>query len=310
MSLIIHKVGILDTIQHFGVKGLQSKGIRPGGVMDQFSASIANALVGNKLNEDLLEIHFPACEIIFKKSCIIALVGAHFSAKLNEKYLPLNRPILIPTNGKLQFVAPKYGRIVYLAIQGGLIGQGRLIKNSEIAFKKKPKLNSSSLHIFPWSADVDWQKYSPEIHVIQGREWERLNEESQRQFCCKPFKLSHHADRMGYRLQHQPFHTRTKEEIISSAVNFGTIQLLPNGQTIVLMADHQTTGGYPKIAHVISADLPKLTQKSPGDEVVFHLTDQETAEKEWVAQQKHIRQIQNISQLKLDEFFQKNSNQL
>ena len=238
MSIIIHKVGILDTIQHFGMRGLQSKGIRPGGVMDQFSASIANALVGNKLNEDLLEIHFPACEITFKKSCIIALVGAHFSAKLNEKSLPLNRPILIPTNGKLQFVAPKSGRIVYLAIQGGLLGQGRLIKNSEIAFKKKPKLNSSSLHIFPWSADVDWQKYSPEIHVIQGREWERLNEESQRKFCCKPFKLSHHADRMGYRLQHDPFHTRTKEEIISSAVNFGTIQLLPNGQTIVLMADH------------------------------------------------------------------------
>jgi antagonist of KipI len=295
MSLIIHKVGILDTIQHFGVKGLQSKGIRPGGVMDQFSASIANALVGNQLNEDLLEIHFPACEIIFTKSCLISIVGAHFSAKLNEKYLPLNRPILIPTNGKLQFVAPKSGRIVYLAIQGGLVGQGRLIKNSEIAFKKKPTLNTSSLHIFPWSADIDWQKYSSEIHVIQGREWERLNEESQRQFCCKPFKLSHHADRMGYRLQHQPFHTRTKEEIISSAVNFGTIQLLPNGQTI---------------AHVISADLPKLAQKSPGDEVIFHLTDQETAEKEWVAQQKHIKQIQNISQLKLNEFFQKNSNQL
>ena len=76
------------------------------------------------------------------------------------------------------------------------------------------------------------------------------------------------------------------------------------------MADHQTTGGYPRIAHVISADLPKLAQKCPGDEIVFHLTDQETAEKEWAAQQKHIRQIQNISQLKLDEFFQKYSNQL
>jgi antagonist of KipI len=257
-----------------------------------------------------LEIHFPACEIIFTKSCLISIVGAHFSAKLNEKYLPLNRPILIPTNGKLQFVAPKSGRIVYLAIQGGLLGQGRLKKNSEIAFKMKPPLITSSLHIFPWSADVHWQKFTPEIHVIQGREWERLNEESQRQFCCKPFKISHHADRMGYRLQHQPFQTRTKEEIISSAVTFGSIQLLPNGQSIVLMADHQTTGGYPRIAHVISADLPKLAQKSPGDEVVFHLTDQETAEKDWVAQQKHIRQIQNISQLKLHEFFQKNSNQL
>ena len=310
MSLIIHKVGILDTLQHFGMKGLQSKGIRPGGVMDQFSASIANALVGNPLNEDLLEIHFPACEITFTISCLISIVGADFTAKLNEKYLPMNRPIQVPTGGKLQFVAPKSGKIVYLAIQGGLLGRGRLIKNSTLEFKKKPKLNSSSLHIFPWSADVHWKKYSPEIHVIQGREWERLLEESQRQFCCKPFKISHHADRMGYRLQHEPFHTRTKEEIISSAVNFGTIQLLPNGQTIVLMADHQTTGGYPRIAHVISADLPKLAQKNPGDEVVFHLTDQETAEKEWAAQQKHIRQIQIISQLKLDEFFQKNSNQL
>jgi antagonist of KipI len=310
MSLIIHKVGILDTIQHFGMRGLQSMGIRPGGIMDQFSASIANALVGNPLNEDLLEIHFPACEIIFTTSCLISIVGADFTAKLNEKYLPLNKPLLIPKNGKLQFIAPKNGRIAYIAIQGGLLGQGRLIKNSEIEFKKKPKLTATSLHIFPWSADISWREDSPEIHVIQGREWERLNEGSQRQFCCKPFKISHHADRMGYRLLHKPFHTRTKEEIISSAVNFGTIQLLPNGQTIVLMADHQTTGGYPRIAHVISADLPKLAQKRTGDEVVFHLTDQQTAEKEWVAQQKHIRQIQNISQLKLDEFFQKNSNKL
>lgn len=310
MSLFIHKIGILDTIQHFGLRGQQSIGIRPGGVMDQFSASIANALVGNKLNEDLLEIHFPACEITFNKSCIISLVGADFSAKLNEKHLPLNRPILIPKEGKLQFIAPKSGRIVYLAIQGGLLGEGRLVKNIEIPLKMKQKWTSTSLHIFPWSADTAWQEKSSEIHVIQGREWERLNEESQRQFCCKPFKISHQADRMGYRLQHKPLHTRTNEEIISSAVNFGTIQLLPNGQTIVLMADHQTTGGYPRIAHVISADLPKLAQKNPGDEVIFHLTDQQTAEKGWVAQQKHIRQIQNISQLKLDEFFQKNSNKL
>jgi len=307
MSLIIHKVGILDTIQHFGVRGLQSKGIRPGGVMDQFSASIANALVGNKLNEDLLEIHFPACEIMFTKPCLISIVGADFTAKLNEKYLPMNRPILVPTNSKLQFVSPKSGKIVYVAVQGGLLGQGRLIKNSEIELKKKPKLTTTSLYIFPWSADVEWRKYSPEIHVIQGREWERLQEESQRKFCCKPFKISHHADRMGYRLQHESFQTRSKEEIISTAVNFGTIQLLPNGQTIVLMADHQTTGGYPRIAHVISADLPKLVQKSPGDEVIFHLTDQETAEKEWVAQQKHIQQIHTISQLKLYEFFEKNT---
>jgi len=307
MSLIIHKVGILDTIQHFGVRGLQSKGIRPGGVMDQFSASIANALVGNKLNEDLLEIHFPACEIMFTKPCLISIVGADFTAKLNEKYLPMNRPILVPANSKLQFVSPKSGKIVYAAVQGGLLGQGRLIKNSEVELKKKPKLTITSLYIFPWSADVEWRKYSPEIHVIQGREWERLQEESQRKFCCKPFKISHHADRMGYRLQHESFQTRSKEEIISTAVNFGTIQLLPNGQTIVLMADHQTTGGYPRIAHVISADLPKLVQKSPGDEVIFHLTDQETAEKEWVAQQKHIQQIHTISQLKLYEFFEKNT---
>jgi antagonist of KipI len=310
MSLIVHKTGILDTIQHFGKKGLQAKGIRPGGVMDQFSASIANALVGNKLNEELLEIHFPACEIIFKKSCLISLAGADFTAKLNEKYLPLHRPIFIPNESKLQFIAPKSGKIVYLAIQGGFVGLGRLERNQEIDFKKKQFLTSPALHVFPYSANIKWKADSPEIHVIQGREWERLNEESQRKFCCKPIKVSHHADRMGYRLQHDTFESRTHEEIISTAVNFGTIQLLPNGQTIVLMADHQTTGGYPRIAHVISADLPKLAQKSPGDEVVFHLTDQETAEKEWADQQNHIRQIQNISQLKLNEFFEKNSRQL
>ncbi len=305
MSLIIHKAGILDTLQHFGVKGLQSKGIRPGGVMDQFSASIANALVGNKLNEDLLEIHFPACEIIFTESCLISIVGADFTAKLNEKYLPINRPILVPANGKLQFVAPKSGKIVYVAVQGGLAAQGRLLKNTVIEFKTKPKLNSSNLVICPWSAKTDWQKYTPEIHVIQGREWERLNEESQRKFCCKPFKVSHHADRMGYRLQHEPFHTRTKEEIISSAVNFGTIQLLPNGQTIVLMADHQTTGGYPRVAHVISPHHSKLAQRKAGDKIQFRFTDQQTAEELLIKQQQHLLQLQNACTFRLEQYFKK-----
>ncbi len=106
---------------------------------------------------------------------------------------------------------------------------------------------------------------------------------------------------MGYQLIQEPLKILPSQNLISSAVTAGTIQLLPSGQIVVLMAGHQTTGGYPRLAHVISADLPRLAQKGPGDSLRFTLTDSMTAEYEWILVQNYLQQVRNVCTLKLSQ---------
>ena len=121
-------------------------------------------------------------------------------------------------------------------------------------------------------------------------------------FLKDSFVIDSLADRMGYRLR-GALDAEKNGELVSGAVSFGTIQLLPNGELIVLMADHQTTGGYPRIAHIVSVYLPVLAQKRPGDLIYFRLTDQEHAENLLMRQQQHLLQLQIACKFRLQEFF-------
>lgn len=116
------------------------------------------------------------------------------------------------------------------------------------------------------------------------------------------FVITNQSDRMGYRLNNLPLPVMSNEEVISSGVSFGTVQLLPDGKLIILMADHQTTGGYPRVAHVISAHHSRLAQMKAGDKMHFQLTDQQTAEELLIKQQLHLRQLQNACKFRLEEF--------
>ena len=107
---------------------------------------------------------------------------------------------------------------------------------------------------------------------------------------------------MGCKLKSEPLSMEDKEEIVSSAVSFGTMQLLPDGQLTILMADHQTAGGYPRVAHVITAHLSMLAQMRPGEKINFNMTDIKTAEELLIKQQQHLLQLQNACSLKLSEF--------
>ena len=108
---------------------------------------------------------------------------------------------------------------------------------------------------------------------------------------------------MGYRLEGQALLLSNKIECVSSAVSFGTIQLLPNAQMIVLMADHQTTGGYPKIGQVTTSSLPTLAQVSAGENISFELVTQEEAETIFLQQQQNLQQLQNACNFRLQEYF-------
>jgi len=111
---------------------------------------------------------------------------------------------------------------------------------------------------------------------------------------------------MGYRLASEPLHSATKTELVSSAVNFGTIQLLPDGQLIILMADHQTTGGYPRLGNIISAQLAMLAQMKAGDKIQFKFTDHQAAENLILKQQQHLTQLEIACKLRLENYIHEN----
>jgi len=119
------------------------------------------------------------------------------------------------------------------------------------------------------------------------------------------FVITKQSDRMGYRLNNIPLPVLSNKEIISSGVSFGTVQLLPDGKLIILMADHQTTGGYPRVAHVITAHHSRLAQMKAGNKIHFRLTDQHTAEELFIKQQQHLLQLQNACTFRLQEYFKK-----
>ncbi|CAN5567267.1 hypothetical protein BH10ACI1_BH10ACI1_29350 [soil metagenome] len=118
----------------------------------------------------------------------------------------------------------------------------------------------------------------PTVRVLAGAEFEILTAFSEQNFLKTDFMVSQNSDRMGFRLKGEPLYLLNKKEIVSSAATFGTIQLLPDGQIIILMADHQTSGGYPRIANVVPCDLPLLAQLGTNDKIAFHLVSHAEAE--------------------------------
>jgi antagonist of KipI len=330
MNLRIIKAGVQDTVQDMGRYGWQHLGINPAGAMDKLSARIANILVGNEINEATVELHFPAAAFFFEKPALIAVGGADFTASVNGEEIPCFRPVIVSKYSILQFHGIKNGARAYLAVHGGLdipvwlnsssthlkavAGgyKGRALqKDDEIGLRTKTDfsflLEKKEFTVLPWKTDDEWGDSDTEyLLALPGNEWNRLNDQSKEKFFDQSFLITTHSDRMGYHLKSEPLSTQTNEEVISSAVSFGTIQLLPDGQLIVLMADHQTTGGYPRLAHVISAHHSRLAQMKPGEQLTFRFTDQQTAEELFIKQQQHLLQLQNACKFKLDELLHKN----
>lgn len=326
MNLRIIKAGLLDTVQDMGRYGWQHLGINPGGVMDKLSAQFANILVGNNLDEAVIELHFPASTFFFEQPSLIAISGADFSATVNGEEVPCLRPVLVSKYSILQFHRVENGARAYLAVHGGLDlplwlnsrsthlkagaggNKGRALqKDDEIGFRTPVDLchllEKKEFELLPWRIDSNWgdDNTEKEVLVLPGNEWNRITDKSKEEFIEQVFLITNRSDRMGFHLKSKPLTTSTNEEVISSAVGFGTIQLLPDGQLIILMADHQTTGGYPRVAHVISAHHSRIAQLKPGDLFIFRFTDQQTAEELLIKQQQYLRQLQNACKFKFEE---------
>lgn len=314
MSVLVLKAGILDTLQDAGRHGYSCWGINPGGVLDPFAAAVANALVGNDEHQAVLEFHFPAPQLLFETHCLISICGADFQPTLNGEAVPLWQPILIRKNTCLHFEYPRWGMRSYLAIHGGYhvpewLGSfsthlkakaggfhGRKLEKSDRISLGKPKFDwADRLKEGEDFSRLNWRSvpdhiYGDEkvIEILPGSEWSQLTSDSQSHLLNGEFTIDPKADRMGFPLYGPALTPELPREMISSGVSCGTLQLLPGGNLIILMADHQTTGGYPKIGHVTSAHIPRLAQLKYGSPFRFRMINLSSAESQLITQKQEL----------------------
>ena len=288
---------LLTTIQDLGRNGFRRFGINPSGAMDKISVRLINILLGNNETEAVLEMHYPAPKLQFEESTTIALGGANFGARIDDNEIENWRPVFVEKGSVLNFPQKIFGNRIYLAVKGGFkieewlesastnlkakIGgfEGRsLQKDDRLFFKQKTSRKERKTHSKISRSLIPLYSSLPTIRVIAGAEFEKLAEESRKNFLAQNFTIRNESDRMGFRLNGEGLNLDEKIELVSSAVDFGTIQLLPDGRMIILMADHQTTGGYPRIAHVIEKDLPLVAHLGANDKLNFALITIDEAE--------------------------------
>ena len=295
MAIKIIKKGIADTIQDMGRYGYQHLGIQANGYLDNQSARLANTILGNPIHSPVFEIHFPASSICFTSNYTICISGANFVPVLNEKSIAINTPIKVKQNDYLQFLKPLEGRVAYIAIQGHIKEEAWL--NSHSYFANSIQKDQQ----FEWEATTSIRNQSLEygnllssekineihnyifstspIQFIPGPAWNDLTEGSQKAFLSTEYHIGMQSNRMGYPLKGVLLQLNKPNQYLSSAVTRGTIQLLPNGELIVLMADHQTIGGYANLGQIILVDLPRLAQASNQTSIHFMETTIDTAHK-------------------------------
>jgi antagonist of KipI len=279
------KKGVFTTLQTLPVSGWRSYGVSPRGPMDLFAHGMVNQVLGNDANAAVMEMHFPAAKLQFTVPCRFALGGGDFGVVLNEQPIPLWKPVEAMPGDVLRFTGIKKGFRVYLGIQGGFdvplsrYGNEGLHDNSVLPIGQVQKAEADVIN----EATIQ-TIYSPEnqLNCMAGPEYDWLSEDSKALLTSTNFTISSAGNRMGLPLQGTALQRMQDDELLSGPVAMGTVQLLPSGQCTVLMADHNTTGGYPRIITVLAGELPKLAQLQPGQPFRFKLVDPTTATQQYL----------------------------
>lgn len=279
------KTGLQTTIQDLGRTGHQHLGIPVGGVMDKRSARLANDLVGNPTEYPLFEITLLGPSIRFEGACQIAITGAMLSPEINGQAIAQNQTIHVNDGDLLNFGRPTAGCRAYLAVRGQwkvaqwLGSCSASTSNGEIAtpdswIKKDSWIeieSNGSIAPKTTSTTLQLDALKMPIKVMQGPEFHLFSNLFVGLFFSKNFTITPDSNRMGYRLKEPIEGYESLGEIISSGVIPGTIQITNAGQAIVLMADAQTTGGYPRLLNLLTPEIDRMAQLKPGDQVRFEL---------------------------------------
>lgn len=277
MSLAVIDNGLMDTLQDKGRVGYANLGINRNGPMDWHAAAMCNALLGNSDDAAVIEMFFPAASFRVLSDCVVALSGADFCCCVNQKAVGSNRVLHLKKNDSLVFSKKIHGEIVYLGIGSGFKGKsilGSIATNLQAGFGgingkrlqpgdvlganttfKQPYKRPNLTYRNSWNPIL--------IGVLPGAEWNFFSTSQRNEVLSSNWQKTTEFNRMGCVLASPTGMIFKAKEMISSPVEMGTIQYLPSGKLIVLCADHQTTGGYPRLFQVAKAYLPAFVQMKP-----------------------------------------------
>ena len=275
------KAGFYTTIQDKGRIGFAAIGVPVSGVMDTYSADLANHLLNNNLDDAVLEITLGGCKFEFLEKTFICISGGDFTAKINDKLVVLNSRIEMNKNDVLSFGKVNFGFRTYLAVKGGFLTAYKLESRSFYPNVTKDFLirKGDVLDVFQFNDALNTSNTSVKMNknhfksrvitCFKGPEFESLNKNQQEQIFDQVFTISNDNNRMGYRLQECL--KNDLPQILTSAVLPGTVQLTPSGKIIILMRDCQVTGGYPRILKLTGNGINQMSQKTTNDEFQFVL---------------------------------------
>lgn len=298
MSFEVLKPGLLSTFQDMGRLQHQRLGIPVAGALDVNAHRLANLLVGNEPNAATLEMNLFPPTLKSNSACCVAFSGADMGVLVNDCKVPMNRPVVLRSQDVISFDRCVDGARTYMAVYGGFeistvfdsastylrsaIGgfDGRALKRGDVVAINTPlkDIDLSALAQDLWAIKIYLKsslvrKKVSKLRIIKSAQWDDFTPESRANLLTQPFQVTPVSDRMGFRLSGPVLKLSQPRQMISESVVFGTIQVPVGGQAIILMADRQPTGGYPKIGYVASVDQPVLAQLSPGDALTFALIE-------------------------------------
>lgn len=286
---VVDPGGPLTTLQDLGRSGYQRFGVPAAGAMDWYALQAANRVVGNPPDAPAIEFAFLGPTLAAERDCLVCVTGGGFRLQVGRRELPAWTAAVLRAGETVQILDDSSGSWGYLAISGGLavpavLGSastylrggfggldGRVLRAGDVLYSQmeggyRAELAGGRLDreaVPTYTQDID-------LRVVIGPQQNWFDEESLAIFTGSPYRVSANSDRMGYRLEGQLV-PRQKGDLLSEGMVFGSVQVPPDGKPIVMMADRPVTGGYPKIATVIRADLPKLAQLRPGEgQARFH----------------------------------------
>jgi len=326
MKIEVLAPGLLTSVQDGGRHGHAASGVGGAGAMDPFALRLANLLVGNDEAAAAFEVTLLGPRLRVDADCLIAICGADIDTRCGSLAIPGWRPVLLRGGSELALAGTRRGARAYLAIAGGLdlprvLGSHSTDINAALGPLPRPLQKGDALHVvsgearkrvsafartlpatpkraaaaftrwslnpWPWFDSTGAQP----IRAVAGRDFERLDDASQRALFGAEFGVGVDSNRVGFRLEGTPLALRRPFEIVSAGSAPGCVQLPPGGTPIALMAEAPTSGGYPLVAHVITVDQGRLGQRRPGETVRFAQTDLADAQMRYLERERAMRRL-------------------
>lgn len=309
MGFRVIKGGLLTTVQDLGRNGYQAQGFNVNGVMDRRAFRIANLLLDNPENEAVLECTLIGPTLEFTAPMIISITGGDFRPEINDEEVPMYTALYVAEGDVLKLGSARSGRNCYIAFSNYLkvpvvmgsrstnlkcrIGgfKGRKLEDGdyiETRITRRIYLPTFLSRTLPLK---EYEENKATIRVILGPEEEIFSKKGIKNFLETEYTVGAEFDRMGMRLEGTYIESKRGSDIISDGIALGSIQVPSHGKPIILLADRQTTGGYGKIATVISVDLPKLVQRRMDDKIRFVAVTVEEAQRLLLLEERELQDM-------------------